>query len=289
MAGDKSKLVRTVVLVAMCLLLAQVSPGFSSPGNPAGDIVVAVGPVKHVIRSGDTVSLLAKRYGVPPAAILKANPGINPSRLTLGRELLIPTGGKGQAAPAVAAPASPPESVELRPEKAPQATKPLLERDLTATPAVPPAAQQAAAEKAAPAPATPTATAPSAAAAGQPAAEAAAAPAAAAASTPAPAAPGLSGHVVSELVLAVVILALLVFFLRGFCVNLAAGVALSLLRFFRLGDTIRVAGHEGRVIARGWLYVTLRTLENERVFVTNARLLREIFVVLPPPRDDIEV
>lgn len=288
MAGDKSRLVRTVVLVAMCLLLAQVSPGFSSPGNPAGDIVVAVGPVKHVIRSGDTVSLLAKRYGVPAAAILKANPGINPSRLTLGRELLIPTGGKGQAAPAVAAPASPPESVELRPEKAPQATKPLLERDLTATPAVPPAAQQAAAEKAAPAPEAQTA-APSAAATGQPAAEAAAVPAAAAAPTSAPPTSGLSGHVISELVLAVVILALLVFFLRGFCVNLAAGVALSLLRFFRLGDTIRVAGHEGRVISRGWLYVTLRTLENERVFVTNARLLREIFVVLPPPRDDIEV
>lgn len=291
MAGERTKLVRTVVLVAACLLLAQASPGFSSPGRPADAIVLAVGPVKHVIRSGDTISLLAKRYGVPASAIMKANPGVNPARLSLGRELIIPMGNKGPGKPAATA-----GSIELRPEKAPQATKPLAERDLTATPAEPAAARQAAAETAVPATKAeaPKADAPArATAATEPKkpvktpADQTVAPVSA--SHVSSSATGLTGRVISELVLAVVILALLFFFLRGFCVNLAAGVAIGLLRFFRLGDTIRVAGHEGRVIARGWLYVTLRTLDNDRVFITNARLLREILVVLPSSRDDIEV
>ncbi|EFL49368.1 MscS Mechanosensitive ion channel [Solidesulfovibrio fructosivorans JJ]] len=172
MLGDAAKFFALTTVLALCMLVTDVGPCFSRTGEPAQVMLLAAAPVKHVIKSGDTISLLAQRYGVSVAAILKANPGLEPSRLQLGRAILIPAGGQsaqpGKLPGIPTLPDGPPESVELRPEKAPQATQPLKEHALTdgkapsATAPAPAAAQPAPAQSAgaaAPAAATPEAAA----------------------------------------------------------------------------------------------------------------------------------
>jgi membrane-bound lytic murein transglycosylase D len=44
----------------------------------------------HTVRSGDTVSALAKHYGVSVAMIEKMNPGLVPSRIRIGQSIVIP-------------------------------------------------------------------------------------------------------------------------------------------------------------------------------------------------------
>lgn len=45
---------------------------------------------EHVIKSGDTISGLAKRYGVSERAIIEANPSVRPRSLQLNQTLVIP-------------------------------------------------------------------------------------------------------------------------------------------------------------------------------------------------------
>ena len=122
MTGDAARFWGLILFLAACLLGGQASPCHSrEDGAPA--LVLAAGPGKHVIKAGDTLGMLSLRYGVPTAAILKANPGLNPARLALGKEILIPSGAKAvsEAVPAVpAAPEPTPAAagIELRPEKA---------------------------------------------------------------------------------------------------------------------------------------------------------------------------
>lgn len=165
MVGDAARFFALTAILALCVLATDAGPCFSRTESPAQVLVLAAAPVKHVIKSGDTISLLAQRYGVSAAAILKANPGLEPSRLQLGRAILIPAGGQ-PAQPAVqpnrlpgipTLPDGPPESVELRPEKAPQATQPLQEHALTEGKTPPASAPQSAAAKPAEAAAGPAA------------------------------------------------------------------------------------------------------------------------------------
>lgn len=44
----------------------------------------------HVVRSGDTVSAIARHYGVSVPMIVTMNPGLNPDRIRLGQTLAIP-------------------------------------------------------------------------------------------------------------------------------------------------------------------------------------------------------
>ena len=139
MVGDVAKFFALTVLLALCVLTADAGPCFSRTGEPAPVIVVAAGPGRHVLKAGETINLLAYRFGVTPAAILKANPGLDPARLPVGREILIPAGTRAAsepAAPAAAPPIAPAgQGIELRPEKAPQATPPLRSHDLSDAPA----------------------------------------------------------------------------------------------------------------------------------------------------------
>uniref|UniRef100_I2Q2C8 Small-conductance mechanosensitive channel n=1 Tax=Desulfovibrio sp. U5L TaxID=596152 RepID=I2Q2C8_9BACT len=124
MMGDAAKIFGLSVVLALCVLATDAGPCFSRTGQPAPVLVLAAGPARHVIKAGDTLNLLAQRYGVPAAAIVKANPGLDPARLQLGKEIVIPA-TRG-AAPEPAAPAAPaPGGLELRPQKAPQATEPV--------------------------------------------------------------------------------------------------------------------------------------------------------------------
>lgn len=298
MFGDRVQCFVAMGLLVVCLVLGQAGPGFSLTGEPAASIVLAAGPTKHVIKPGDTVSLLALRYGVSSSAILKANPGLNPSRLQLGKVVLIPT-----SAPAVApaanepAPAAPSgKTIELRPEKAPQATIPLTstlrERDLVDTPANPTAAAPSAKEPQ-PSAVVPPATAPSQTRA-EPSAPADSAASAVTKATPGTEAPtvrpGSAGSRImamtwpeaAGLALAVAVLLGCVWVLRGVLDNLTAGWGIRLLGLVKPGDVIRVAGCIGRVEHLGGLAVTVRTLDDEGLRVPNVLMTREVLVVLPP-------
>ena len=58
------------------------------------------GPKQHAIAKGDSFSTLAKKYGVSAAAIAKANPDANPTKLKVGQKITIPAAApKGAAAP----------------------------------------------------------------------------------------------------------------------------------------------------------------------------------------------
>ncbi len=61
------------------------------PSDPTdGPVVVAAEPLTHTIRSGDTFSKLSKQYGVTVAAILAANPDVDPRQLAIGQRIKIP-------------------------------------------------------------------------------------------------------------------------------------------------------------------------------------------------------
>jgi len=45
---------------------------------------------KHKVQPGETLSIIARRYGVKLGALMVANPGLNPKRLQVGQSLNIP-------------------------------------------------------------------------------------------------------------------------------------------------------------------------------------------------------
>ena len=71
----------------------------------------------------------------------------------------------------------------------------------------------------------------------------------------------------------------LVFVFQGALANLAAGVTLRLLRPFRRGDAVSLAGIVGRVESMGAWYVAIRSETGEAVYVPNAKAAGEIVVV----------
>jgi LysM repeat protein len=63
----------------------------TAPAVPAVPAAPEVGAAReHVIAKGDVIANLAKQYGVSSAAILAANPGVDPKRLKLGAKIVIP-------------------------------------------------------------------------------------------------------------------------------------------------------------------------------------------------------
>ena len=281
MTGDAAKFLALMFLVAASLLLADAAPCLSRD-QPGPAVVIAAGPGKHVIKAGDTLGLLALRYGVPTPAILKANPGLNPSRLALGREIVIPTGAKaaGETSPAPAPLAAPAGGgIELRPEKAPQATPPLRVHDLPDAPAkaaaVPRDQPQSEPSRTPASAGAQTVAAPA-------AKEAADALPAANEAAKAPAAPAHDGWPAWGVVAAVGGLCVLALAFHGAIGNLAAAVTLRALRPFRVGDAVTMAGIVGRVESMGAWYVAIRSESGERVYVPNAKAAGEIVVVSRP-------
>jgi hypothetical protein len=283
MTGDVAKFLGLTVVLAACLLTAEAGPCHSRPGEPAPVIVLAAGPGKYTIKAGDTVNVLALRHGVPAAAILRANPGLNPARLPLGKEIIMPAAAKpgAEAVPAVAAaptvPAGQPATpvgggIELRPEKAPQATplpgSGLKSHDLSDAPAR--ATAQPAVRESGPAEASRSVPEP------VPAAET---------GTGRRQPEGVSGQAVSgvwpvwTIVGGIGGVLTLVLVLQGVLGNLAAGLTLRILRPFRPGDAVMLAGIAGRVKAIGGCYVAIRSDAGEMVFVPNAKAAGEIVVV----------
>lgn len=78
---------------------ASSSSDKTAAATPTSTAEPGVGGI-HIIASGDTFGLLAKKYGVSISAIEAANPDANPTRLHLGQKITIPP------APAPSAPAA---------------------------------------------------------------------------------------------------------------------------------------------------------------------------------------
>ena len=45
---------------------------------------------KHKVKKGDTFYGIAKQYGVSPRDVMNANPGIEPTQLGIGQEVIVP-------------------------------------------------------------------------------------------------------------------------------------------------------------------------------------------------------
>ncbi len=297
MTGDAARFWGLILFLAACLLGGQANLCHSRDATPPA-LVLAAGPGKYVIKAGDTLGLLSLRYGVPTAAILRANPGLNPARLPLGKEIVIPSAAKaaGEAVAAVPVAAAPTPAgsggLELRPEKAPQATPPLRVHDLADSPQkiaplpLPSAAPREVPQAAATRPTAPSAALPTG-AVGAPggsrdapaASMAAPAPAPASAGPEATTGAGADGWPIWGVVAAAAGGLALVFVFQGALGNLGAGLTLRLLRPFRTGDAVSLAGIVGRVESMGAWYVAIRSETGEAVYVPNAKAAGEIVVV----------
>lgn len=290
MRGDAARFFKVTTLAVLCALGAHPSgPCHALTGEPAATVLLAAGPERHVIKAGETVNLLALRYGVPAAAILKANPGLNPSRLQLGKEIVIPASGRAphEAAPAPSAAPSA-RGIELRPESAPQATPHPQPSGLRAqdppdasSRASSPASVERAPDAAAPPETAARATPETAARAVQ------ATPAGPAAGEGAAAAVPASSRAAWGMAVALLAVAVVGLALQGLLANLAAGCVLRLSRIFRVGDEISMAGIVGRVRRLGLLYVVIRSGSGEKILVPNAKATSEI-MVLAAPRPNAE-
>lgn len=81
----------TFVLAALVVLvlLTGLVPAAASAAPPADSYII------HVVRPGETLSSIARYYGVNMWAIARANNILNPNRIYVGQRLVIPTGGSG--------------------------------------------------------------------------------------------------------------------------------------------------------------------------------------------------
>jgi len=72
----------------------------ASPPTPASTPT----PVIHKVRAGDTLIDIAKQYGISAEAIQEANAILDPRRLQIGQELVIPREGQALEAPPTSTP-----------------------------------------------------------------------------------------------------------------------------------------------------------------------------------------
>lgn len=65
--------------------LPNPNPGGGTPTAPP-----ATAQRKHQVRSGENPTAIARKYGITLQKLYAANPGLNPSKLQIGQELIIP-------------------------------------------------------------------------------------------------------------------------------------------------------------------------------------------------------
>jgi len=76
-------------LLILTLLIVQSAVGAAVvEGAPS-----AAEPIVHIVRQGDTLSTIARRYGVGVTAIMRANNLVNRNLIYVGQRLIIPSGG----------------------------------------------------------------------------------------------------------------------------------------------------------------------------------------------------
>jgi tetratricopeptide (TPR) repeat protein len=74
--------------------LAQRSPPAgtvsSNPGNPTRPAPPPAVSRSHTVKAGETLTMIARQYGIKVETLIGANPGLNPRRLHVGQALTIP-------------------------------------------------------------------------------------------------------------------------------------------------------------------------------------------------------
>ena len=84
----------------------------ANPVPPVPPVAPETSGAEYTVVKGDSLAKIAKKYGISAKALQAANPDVVPTKLKIGKKLVIPAGGKtsvtdaGTAAPAVAAPES---------------------------------------------------------------------------------------------------------------------------------------------------------------------------------------
>lgn len=68
---------------------SSTSTGTSS-ANPGAASVSAAATRTHVVKAGETPSLIARKYGIKLEALMTANPSLDPRRLRIGQVLRVP-------------------------------------------------------------------------------------------------------------------------------------------------------------------------------------------------------
>jgi LysM repeat protein len=84
------------VLLGALSAAAGGSAASSHAGTTQSPILTPalVGTARHVVRSGETLRVIAQRYGVGMLQLIAANGIVNPDRIYVGQSLRIP--GRGQ-------------------------------------------------------------------------------------------------------------------------------------------------------------------------------------------------
>ena len=127
--------VLTLPVDAGTAALAAVGPGGSSGGDPSGG--------DYTVRSGDTMAVIARRFGVSTQALLSANGIADANRIIAGQSLRIPGAGSGAVSGAtLAANNSPTAPVETASAAAEAAAAVTTESDRP-TPLLPPTVARA--------------------------------------------------------------------------------------------------------------------------------------------------
>jgi soluble lytic murein transglycosylase-like protein len=104
------------------LIMAMLAVGLLALGGQAATSGTSVkaGTTTYTVRSGDTLSGIASKFGTTPGAIAKANKIKNANLIVIGRKLTIPTGA------AAASPAGLPAKLVAHPDRV--ALRPTFEK-----------------------------------------------------------------------------------------------------------------------------------------------------------------
>lgn len=100
---------RSMVYAGQVLII----PTTSVVAQPAASDASAAISGVHIVAPGETLNMIARRYGITLSALLAANNIPNPNRLLVGQRVVIPTAAAAAPAavsPPVAAPAAAPET-----------------------------------------------------------------------------------------------------------------------------------------------------------------------------------
>lgn len=91
----------SIIQPGQILVLPNCVPGETDleapPAIPTATPDLPAGTTLHVVASGETLGGIARRYGVTIADIMEANGLTNPDRLSIGQQLIIPTGNEPDA------------------------------------------------------------------------------------------------------------------------------------------------------------------------------------------------
>ena len=121
--------------------LAQ--PRTAAPRQETRPATATVPGERYVVQVGDSLSVIAQRYGTTQQALMRANNISNPDRIQVGQELVIPAGERRPATPAAPAPAARPTAAPPR-AAAPVVAPAVVEKPAGEAPAAPTAARTAA-------------------------------------------------------------------------------------------------------------------------------------------------